>query len=55
MLPLFNSEVVRQATIEMEHVQSLAFLGADAEPERPLIHDGLVASADGMFWSTFGD
>lgn len=50
MVPLFRSSVVRQAMQESGQVQSLAILGEDMEPEAPLFGDGLIPSADGMFW-----
>jgi halogenation protein CepH len=50
MLSLFKSSSVRQVMQEGSQVQMRALLGADAEPEAPLFPDGLVPSADGMFW-----
>ncbi|KOG51777.1 tryptophan halogenase [Streptomyces griseoflavus] len=50
MLPLFKSSVVSQVTREGSQVQMRALLGADAEPETPLLPGGLVSSPDGMFW-----
>ncbi len=51
MVPLFKSSVVMQATVEGAQIQSLAMLGAVKGGERPLLDNGLVPSADGMFWS----
>jgi FAD-dependent halogenase len=51
MLPLFNSSVVKDATLESAQIQCLAALGADAQQEAPLFAGGLIPSADGMFWS----
>ena len=53
MLPLFNSSVVTDATLESAQIQCLAALGAGMERESPLFEDGLIASADGMFWSSY--
>ena len=50
MVPLFRSEVVRNAMRESGAVQSRALLGADSEKETPLFSGGLVASPDGMLW-----
>jgi halogenation protein CepH len=55
MLPIFKSSVVRQATLEGSQVQTLAMLGTDAKREEaPLFDNGLVPTADGMFWSVPG-
>jgi halogenation protein CepH len=51
MIPLFNSAVVRDATLESAQIQALAALGAEAQREAPLFEGGLVPSADGMFWA----
>ncbi len=51
MLPVFESSVVRRATVESMHIQSLAMLGAGVARELPLFDGGLVPSPDGMFWS----
>jgi halogenation protein CepH len=51
MLPWFKSSIVREATFEMAQVQTLAVLGENREIEPPLFDDGLVPSADGMFWA----
>jgi FAD-dependent halogenase len=53
MLPLFSAAVVEDATIESARIQSLAALGASAMRESPLFEDGLVPSADGMFWAPY--
>ncbi|RSN59712.1 tryptophan halogenase [Streptomyces sp. WAC 04229] len=50
MVPMFKSQVVRQAMQEAGQVQMKALLGADAEPELPLFPGGLVTSPDGMTW-----
>jgi halogenation protein CepH len=50
-LPVFQSSVVRQVMREGAQVQAQALLGEDAEVEAPLFDNGLVPSADGMFWS----
>jgi halogenation protein CepH len=50
MIPIFRSSIVQQAMSEGTRVQYMALLGDDAEPEIPLFDNGLVASADGMFW-----
>jgi halogenation protein CepH len=52
MVPLFRSEVVRNAMREGGQVQSRALLGEDSEEETPLFPGGLVSSPDGMFWQT---
>ena len=54
MLPVFGSALVQDATVEMSNIQSLAANGANALREAPLFEDGLVPSADGMFWSPQG-
>jgi FAD-dependent halogenase len=51
MLPLYESSVVRQASLEGTQIQVLAMLGAAAKKELPLFDNGLIPSADGMFWS----
>jgi FAD-dependent halogenase len=53
MLPLFNSSIVRDATLESAQIQYLAATGADKQQEAPLFEDGLVPSADGMFWAPY--
>ncbi|WP_181804235.1 tryptophan 7-halogenase [Streptomyces shenzhenensis] len=50
MLPLFRSEVVRNAMREGGQVQSRAMLGEDSEDETPLFPGGLVSSPDGLLW-----
>lgn len=50
MVPLFRSEVVRNAMREGGQVQNQAMLGEDSEAEAPLFPGGLVSSPDGMFW-----
>ena len=50
MLPLFKSSIVRQAMREGAQVQTRALLGEDTGAEAPLFDNGLVPSADGMFW-----
>jgi FAD-dependent halogenase len=54
MLPLVKSSIVRAAMQESAQVQAQAQLGEDAEAEAPLFENGLVPSADGMFWSPSG-
>jgi FAD-dependent halogenase len=51
MLPLFDSSIVRRATIEMARVQARAALGTATDGEAPLFENGLVPSADGALWS----
>lgn len=51
MLPLFESTLVSEATAEGAQIQSLALLGTEMGRELPLFDDGLIPSADGMFWS----
>jgi halogenation protein CepH len=51
MLPIYDSPVVEDATRESAQIQMLATLGADRGRELPLFEDGLIPSADGMFWS----
>lgn len=51
MLPLFQSSVVQEATVESAQIQAVAMLGADAQRESPLFENGLVPSPDAMFWS----
>jgi FAD-dependent halogenase len=51
MLPIFSSAVVQDTTLESAKIQSLAALGGNTPRESPLFEDGLVPSADGMFWS----
>jgi halogenation protein CepH len=53
MLPVFDSAVVEDTTRESARIQDLVALGASRDPESPLFDDGLVASADGMFWSPY--
>jgi halogenation protein CepH len=53
MLPLFNSSVVKDATLESAQIQCLAALGAGVQRDTPLFEDGLIPSADGMFWSPY--
>jgi FAD-dependent halogenase len=51
MMPVFKSSVVQQATVESAQIQTLAMLGSVQGGEKPLFDNGLVPSADGMFWS----
>jgi halogenation protein CepH len=51
MVPFFGTSVVKEATKEGAQIQSMAILGDAAEPESPLFHDGLIASADGLHWA----
>lgn len=48
--PLLRVKVVSASLHEGAQLQALAELGEDNEPEAPLVHGGLVASADGMRW-----
>jgi halogenation protein CepH len=50
MVPLFRSSVVRNAMAESAQIQTLAFLGEDAERETPIFPGGLIPAADGMSW-----
>jgi FAD-dependent halogenase len=52
MLPLFKSTIVRQAMQEGAQVQARALLREETGPETPLFENGLVPSADGLFWAT---
>jgi FAD-dependent halogenase len=54
MLPIFQASVVREATVESAQIQAMAMLGADTQRESRLFENGLVASADGFFWSVPG-
>ncbi|MFJ9566270.1 tryptophan 7-halogenase [Streptomyces fuscichromogenes] len=54
MVPLFRSEVVRNAMREGGQVQSRAMLGEDSEEETPLFPGGLVSSPDGLHWQLPG-
>jgi FAD-dependent halogenase len=51
MLPVFSSTVVKDAGGEGAKIQSLAAPGAARRRESPLFEDGLIPSADGMFWA----
>ncbi|HXL89906.1 MAG TPA: tryptophan 7-halogenase [Streptosporangiaceae bacterium] len=51
MVPILKSSIVKQAMREGAQLQARALLGSDVEPERPLFDNGLIPSADGMFWS----
>jgi FAD-dependent halogenase len=51
MIPLFESTLVSQATVEGAQIQSRALRGPGIGRELPLFADGLIPSADGMFWS----
>lgn len=51
MLPVLESQVVRQVMRESAQVQAQAQLGEDAAAEVPLFEQGLVPSSDGMFWA----
>ena len=53
MLPIFSSGVVEDATGESAKIQTLAAHGAGRRRESPLFEDGLIPSADGMFWSPY--
>lgn len=51
MLPWFKSSLIREASKEMTQIQALARLDGRKRTEVPLFENGLVPSADGMFWS----
>jgi halogenation protein CepH len=51
MVPLFKPSVVREVLQVGAQIQTQALLGEDAEPEMPLVPDGLIPSSDGMFWT----
>lgn len=50
MAPVYEASVVQRALAESSQIQMRAALSNYAGPTRPLFEDGLVASADGMFW-----
>jgi halogenation protein CepH len=52
MTPVFRTEVVREAMREGSTVQMRAAFGSEAA-ETPAYAGGLVASADGMFWTEY--
>ncbi len=54
MLPLLKSSMAGQALRESSEIQAQALYGVDTENELPLFADGLVASPDGMSWSSYG-
>jgi halogenation protein CepH len=49
MLPVFQSSVVHEATLEGAQIQALAELGP--ELEAPLFEGGLIPAADGLSWT----
>jgi halogenation protein CepH len=51
MFPLMKSGIVRDVLHEGSQVQARALLGENAMAEAPLLPDGLIPSADGLFWS----
>ena len=51
MLPVLESQVVRQVMRESAQVQAQAQLGDEAAAEAPLFDQGLVPSSDGMLWT----
>jgi FAD-dependent halogenase len=51
LLPLSKSSIIRQALHEGTQVQMRAKPGQNAEAEAALFENGLVPSADGLFWS----
>ena len=53
MVPIFDSAVVEDATLESARIQDLVAPGANTIQESPLFEDGLIPSADGMFWSPY--
>jgi halogenation protein CepH len=55
MLPWFKSSLIREATAEMEQVQTLAVLGGRMPAGAMRAgHGGLAPSPDGMFWQPPG-
>jgi FAD-dependent halogenase len=50
MLPWFKSALIREATAEMEEIQTLAVLGDRMPGGTQMFDRGLVPSPDGMFW-----
>lgn len=50
MLPWFKSALIKEATVEMEEVQTLAVLGDRMPAGTQIFDDGLIPSPDGMFW-----
>jgi halogenation protein CepH len=50
MLPWFRSALIREATAEMEEVQTRAMLGDRMPAGTPIFDHGLIPSPDGMFW-----
>jgi halogenation protein CepH len=51
MVPLINSNVIKDAMREGAKEQARILLGQDAEPDLPLFEGGLVPSKDGLSWS----
>ncbi len=50
MAPVYEASVVQRALAESSQIQLRAAISNYAGPTTPLFEDGLVASADGMFW-----
>jgi halogenation protein CepH len=50
MLPWFKSALIREATAEMEEIQTLAVLGDRMPVGSQMFDHGLIPSPDGMFW-----
>ncbi|MBO0802390.1 MAG: tryptophan 7-halogenase [Nocardiopsaceae bacterium] len=50
MVPLFKSQLIRQAMQEGSDVQMRAILGEDAEAAVPMFEGGLAPSRDGLSW-----
>jgi halogenation protein CepH len=54
MVPLMKSSVIKHAMQEGAKEQVRVLLGQFAGPEAPVFADGLVASPDGLSWSSPG-
>lgn len=54
MQSLFKSSIVKEAMQEGAQVQVRALWGKEAGPDKPLFPGGLIASDDGLFWSSAG-
>jgi halogenation protein CepH len=54
MVPLMKSSVIKHAMQEGAKEQVRVLLGQSAGPEAPVFADGLVASQDGLSWSSPG-
>jgi halogenation protein CepH len=49
MLPLYQSSVVQEASLEGAQIQTLAVLGSELEV--PLFEGGLIPTEDGLLWT----